>query len=136
MPNYLLTLVVALAPAPIRPPIDDRQAILGEWLLVSFSVRGDKPEECLVTVWKFTKTHYEPGSKPKDTYTLDPKKIPKRIDFTYDGEIGKETMLGIYELKGDELKICVADDATTRPKKCERTPGCIFLILKRVKAKK
>jgi uncharacterized protein (TIGR03067 family) len=50
------------------------------------------------------------------TFTVDPAKKPKAIDMT--GTMGGDKgvkYLGIYELNGDDLKLCVGDDKT-RPK--------------------
>lgn len=37
--------------------------------------------------------------------TIDPSKEPKEIDFTFDKDGKKEARMGIYELKGDTLRI-------------------------------
>jgi uncharacterized protein (TIGR03067 family) len=49
-------------------------------------------------------------------FTIDPTKKPKTIDMTgtMGGDKGKK-YLGIYELKGDELKLCIGD-TKSRPK--------------------
>jgi uncharacterized protein (TIGR03067 family) len=47
------------------------------------------------------------GTFPCD-FKLDPAKEPKQIDITLHLEKGKKdaTLLGIYEVKGDTLKVC------------------------------
>jgi uncharacterized protein (TIGR03067 family) len=42
------------------------------------------------------------GVDRQGTWEIDPKKKPKRITFTYATQVKLE---GIYELKGDELKM-------------------------------
>jgi uncharacterized protein (TIGR03067 family) len=67
--------------------------------------------------------------------TLDPKKKPARIDLLRQGL--KESALGIYELKGDRLKMCYGEPGKDRPEKFESESGDrLFLLeLERVKAK-
>src|SRR5205823_12704263 len=50
-------------------------------------------------------------------YHLDPSKSPKQIDFTILGEV-KKTGLGIYQLDGDTLKLCLSID----PAKVDQRP--------------
>src|SRR5262249_215599 len=78
----------------------DKDAIQAEWsgagLTVTFA--GDK-----FLPWDGREVH----NREIAVFTLDPAKSPKQIDFKTlsDGKTG----LGIYELRGDELKLCVAD---------------------------
>jgi uncharacterized protein (TIGR03067 family) len=57
------------------------------------------------------------------TFTIDPTKKPKTIDLTgtMGGDKGKK-YLGIYELNGNELKLCIGD-TKTRPKVFEAKKG-------------
>jgi uncharacterized protein (TIGR03067 family) len=57
------------------------------------------------------------------TFTIDPTKKPKTIDLmgTMGGDKGKK-YLGIYELNGNELKLCIGD-TKTRPKMFEAKKG-------------
>jgi uncharacterized protein (TIGR03067 family) len=57
------------------------------------------------------------------TFTIDPTKKPKTIDLTgtMGGDKGKK-YLGIYELNGTELKLCIGD-TKTRPKVFEAKKG-------------
>jgi uncharacterized protein (TIGR03067 family) len=57
------------------------------------------------------------------TFTIDPTKKPKTIDFTgtMGGDKGKK-YLGIYELNGTELKLCIGDPKN-RPTKFEAKKG-------------
>jgi uncharacterized protein (TIGR03067 family) len=69
------------------------------------------------------------------TFTIDPAKKPKTIDLT--GTMGGDKgvkYLGIYELDGDDLKLCVGDDKT-RPKVFDGKKGTRrqFEVWKRVK---
>jgi uncharacterized protein (TIGR03067 family) len=67
---------------------------------------------------------------------LDPSTMPKSVDLKVTAGDQKDTALeGIYELKGDELKICVKIGAKERPAKFESPDGSsiAYLVLKRVK---
>jgi uncharacterized protein (TIGR03067 family) len=57
------------------------------------------------------------------TFTIDPTKKPKTIDLTGTmfGDKGKK-YLGIYELNGSELKLCIGD-TKTRPRVFEAKKG-------------
>lgn len=68
---------------------------------------------------------------------LDPSKTPKTVTFPYEAKL---TFYGIYEVKGDELRVCGdgVDTATEknpearRPKKFDSKQG-LLLVLKREK---
>jgi uncharacterized protein (TIGR03067 family) len=52
------------------------------------------------------------GGEINGTYRLDPSKQPKEITSVADGK----TMAGIYQLDGDNLKICFAWFGEARPR--------------------
>jgi uncharacterized protein (TIGR03067 family) len=57
-------------------------------------------------------------------YTLDASKTPAHIDMVYAGGPNKgKTVKGIYELKGDTLKLCVAPPGQDRPAALESKKG-------------
>jgi uncharacterized protein (TIGR03067 family) len=64
---------------------------------------------------------------------LDPDKKPKTLDYTGLGT--KQTVLGIYELDGDTLKLCIITKERERPKefKTEAGSNLTLMELKRVK---
>jgi uncharacterized protein (TIGR03067 family) len=52
----------------------------------------------------------------KATFTLDPSKNPKTIDYSVtDGQSAGGSLLGIYELHGDTVKYCFANSDFGRP---------------------
>jgi uncharacterized protein (TIGR03067 family) len=70
------------------------------------------------------------------TQTLDPGKKPKEVDSTVtEGEGKGTTMLGIYELDGDNLKACFDIQGKKRPTefKTAAESGHMLVVLKRVK---
>jgi uncharacterized protein (TIGR03067 family) len=120
-------------------PKNDAKQLQGKWTLIS-AVRGGQeyPKEKLKG-----EVHFEiTGDKIKtlntqrgvdSTFKLDPSKTPKTIDIA-----GKEEdfpILGIYEVKGDNLKICISGAGEKRPTefKSEKSSPHFLYVLKRVK---
>jgi len=71
------------------------------------------------------------GAFPCD-FKIDPSKMQKEIDITMHLKQGDRTILGIYEIKGDELKVCYyANQTGRRPTEFssedDRRIGCITL---------
>jgi uncharacterized protein (TIGR03067 family) len=71
------------------------------------------------------------GTFPCD-FKIDHSKKPKEIDITMHQKQGDRTILGIYEINGDELKVCYyASQNGRRPidfsNKDDRRIGCITL---------
>jgi uncharacterized protein (TIGR03067 family) len=94
----------------------DADAIQGTWIVVAGEVLG-KPLPAkthpISYVFAGDKYTYREGtSSTEASFTLNPAKNPKQIDVkSKDGF----TQLGIYELKGDELKLCINDGGKRRP---------------------
>jgi uncharacterized protein (TIGR03067 family) len=67
---------------------------------------------------------------------LDPTKTPRTFDLTPDDgpEKGKTTR-GIYEIKGDEMRVCHGDAGADRPKEfaSKQGSGLALVTLKRAK---
>jgi uncharacterized protein (TIGR03067 family) len=85
---------------------EDKELIQGSWKIESSKDEGkdDPSTKGFVLLFKDGKLTAKSGEEVKGegTYTLDPSKNPKWIDI----RIGDDTFLGIYELKGDILRIC------------------------------
>ena len=116
----------------------DHEKIQGTWKVVSAEDSGRKaPDEAVKNMkWVITKDTitYKFGDKTtKWSYKLDATKKPKWIDLTE----GDRTMLGIYELDGDNLKICFPEGRKgERSTAFESKPDSvndILIILKREK---
>ena len=128
-------LFVLVAPA----RADDQKEIQGAWKIEK-AVRGgqDMPaEEREKTTLEFKGSkaivhHGASGEKPAE-FTLDSAAKPKSIVIKPENE--QKELLGIYELKGDTLKICLGRDGADRPKDFESKEGSksMLLILKREK---
>jgi uncharacterized protein (TIGR03067 family) len=73
------------------------------------------------------------GSSPiRGTFTLDPTRDPKAIDWTdtHGVDAGK-TFPAIYSLEGDELIFCAASEGQTRPTEFKTKLGEVLRIFQR-----
>lgn len=96
----------------------DRAALQGEWEIVSAESNGEPPPPGLLSGAKFAFSGEKMTLMGKEgTYEIDASKNPRQIDFIR----GKTKQIGIYELDGDRMKLCVgpADD---RPKEFKTKP--------------
>jgi len=119
----------------------------GTWEIVKLQVKGKDLTPFLkdaAPTMTFKGDAYEfnagPGAE-KGTFKLDAKARPATIDLRITEGNGKgKTQLGIYELDGDTLKMCMADEgAKERPTKfasAEDAPEFLLATLKRKKAEK
>lgn len=64
-------------------------------------------------------------------FQLDSSKQPKTIDIS----MGRQTMLGIYEMDGDTLKVCYGRNGVERPTEFKAAAGSnyIMIVFKRLK---
>lgn len=116
------------------------KALQGTWLIVSgvyngedhtsggkFIVRGDR--------YQILAKDGSDGSMlgSEGRLTVVPGKNPNQINFYYKDLLTDYTDLGIYELKGESLRIC--SNANDRATKYESTPDSYnnLLVLKRTK---
>jgi uncharacterized protein (TIGR03067 family) len=116
-------------------------ALEGTWVVVSVTKDGkedDKAEGDKLVVKGKTMTALTKEGKRRGagTFTAAPKQ--HTIDFTYtEGPDKDKTQKGIYSLKGDELKVCMADPGKDRPKDLTagKGSGNVLIVFKRAKAK-
>ncbi len=118
----------------------DKEKIQGTWKVVSIQDGGRKhpnPQNCTVRIDK-EKLTAKDGDKTllEATYQLDSKQKPRWIDLTH----GDKKEPGIYELKGDDLKICLnehdAERGNGRPTEFasqNNSANDLLIILKRAK---
>jgi|SRR5262245_3628640 len=70
------------------------------------------------------------------THTLDPSKKPNQVDAKVtEGEDKGSMMLGIYELKGNTLKVCFDPSGKERPTGLTAKAGQFSAVLEREKKK-
>src|SRR5262249_33889467 len=114
---------------------DDAKAMEGTWLPTTAEVAGKKlPDKTLKTIKlalkgdSYTVTVGEQTDRGK--VKLDPGKKPRAMDITgTEGPNKGKTMLAIYELTKDSLKICYDLSGQARPTKFKPQPGPqLFLV--------
>ena len=112
--------------------IGDKQ-IHGTWTVVSFEDSGREEKEkkgatCMIT--KDTITISTGDRKESIKYSVDPSKNPKWITFTNERD---NTMPGIYELKGDTLRICFneGEDRATKFVSERGSANEVLIVLRR-----
>ncbi len=118
----------------------DQDLIQGTWEMFTVEAKGqlafnladakDKPR------WVFAddKVNIISGfGDNQSTFTLNTKASPKQIDLFGPHDNNK---VGIYELNGDELKVCQvsADNGATRPTEFNSKDRGVLMVLRRVKS--
>lgn len=116
-------------------PPDDSKLLEGTWLPVEAILNGQKfPDEVLKTMKLIIKggqyTVQVGLQTDQGTLKLDPTKTPKIMDIVgTEGPNKGKTILTIYELNGDSLKICYALEGGQRPPIFESKPDTnLFLV--------
>jgi uncharacterized protein (TIGR03067 family) len=130
-----------------QPPQPDPHVALelgrlkGTWRIVSISEDGKandrayenvrfKFNDNVMTMTDKTGTPLKRGDgKPEErVFVLNLNSTPKAIDLTISN---KFQSLGIYDLSGDELKLCTAEPGTARPSEFKSKLGVALVVLKR-----
>ncbi len=113
----------------------------GVWAIVSIELEGEKlPEEVLkgaqITI-KGTSYGMKLGDGMESgSFKIDPAAKPKSMDILpAEGPHKGQTLLAIYEVNGDDLKMCIALPGKDRPKEfvSKAGSGHVLEILKRQK---
>jgi uncharacterized protein (TIGR03067 family) len=117
----------------------------GTWHIVSGVEKGKPSSDYLVQnlkfVFKGSQLTFQGDELimekvKKIAITIDPATNPKCIDLKVEAGTMKDLLLeGIYECKGDELKLCVSEEAGNRPLEFESKEGSkrVLFVLKRQK---
>ncbi len=130
-------LLVPALRADDKPGDSDKDKIQGTWEIVK-GERGGQPipeEEAKMIKITFAgdKLKIKHGDQEQEmTFKLHPDRKPKAIDVDMGDKVGK----GIYELKGDTLKIAHGEFGDPRPKEFSNKEGSKLhvVVLKRVKS--
>lgn len=120
----------------------EQKALQGTWKVVAAEQDGEPLDRIVggtMTV-KDNNFHIKTagGSELKGDLILDPAKSPKHVNLAHqDGPLKDKTWQGIYELKGDVLKICYAEADSEKERPTEfktlKNSRLLFVELKREK---
>ena len=137
----LLTFAQAYAQQPADTPTDELDKLQGTWIFLSLEVEGAKLPEAMLNGSKIIiKSDNFKSISAGITYEgklkIDVSKSPKTLDLIFtDGPEKGRRSLGIFELTGDNLKICLSLAGSTRPTEfaSKQGSGFAFETLKREK---
>jgi uncharacterized protein (TIGR03067 family) len=113
-------------------PKKDLEKLQGAWVLISAERDGQKLSDDEVKKTKITfksDTFLFPdasgiGTSQKGIIKIDPTKSPKWMDSKATNDDAKgELSLGVYEIAGDDYKVCFAPPGKDRPKEFSSKPG-------------
>lgn len=122
-PLLLFFALLLVTTAPARDDAkSDAAKLEGTWVMVSGEASGQAMPADLVKTGKRAAKNGETsitfGERVyfKATYTIDPAKKPKAIDYVMtEGPTKGKTHLGIYEIDGDTVKFCFGGPGAERP---------------------
>ena len=139
--SSLFGIVVVLAPFALHAAEEGKTEIDGTWEVISYNDNGKEDaksvkSEYIAVRQKGVQTITKEGKPWKERrYSVNPKANPKEITVR-DPRDGKITSVGIYEIKGDTMKIAVFDDKTQkaqeRPKDFSPSKGKKVITYRRV----
>ncbi len=122
---------------------DDAQPLEGVWIGQSMEADGKAAPIEVAKRMRLTfngdkllfRGNFDDDREEECTYKVDVKQSPKHLEFTPPNE--KKPILGIFEVKGDELKICMrhASSDKGRPTEFATKEGSqlILLVLRKQK---
>ena len=124
--RFLLVILIGVVTlsAADPPPADDKKEIQGSWTLIALEINGKPIGDSVrgaglkVIFQKDTitfKSKDGPDMPPTGNFKLDAKIDGTKKHKTIETTIGKDTELGIYELTGDTLRVCMARVGVDKP---------------------
>jgi uncharacterized protein (TIGR03067 family) len=114
-----------------------KDTLQGVWLGQTMEIDGNPVAKTAAQAMRMT---FQPDAllfkgnigdrEEKCTYRVDGMQTPKQLDFTPPGAL-QSTVLGIYELKGDQLTVCFrhGDSDKGRPKEFATKSGSQLILL-------
>lgn len=144
LPSGLLGVVCILV-QPVGPdgpgtPRKEWKRLSGRWTILSIESDGQKVRwKGMNLVFKGEELIWEDRSEAKNkdriTYKIRPGSRPKQIDVTFVRSPGTvvdgRTLLGIYAITGDTLRICWSHEEGKRPTKFTGKKEPTLFIMKR-----
>lgn len=138
-PLFCAVLVLAVA-ADDDPAKVDFDKLQGPWKLTALENDGKKlPEDAVKGMRLSFKGDRlvlkDEGKEEEGVYKLDPTKKPKAMDLAIKTGDKTDTVRLIYDLTGDDLKLCGGKAGKDRPTEfaAKTGSGLILMILKREK---
>lgn len=135
--HFLATACIALSFSSADAQSTDKErrpgSILGKWTVVSTTGENRKApaqmkDAQIVITDKLISLSLKSGHEVKFSYKLDPTKSPKTIDtVTAKGE-NPDMHRGIYDLKGDRLRLCLAITPKARPDRFDPKLGMLHVL--------
>lgn len=117
-------------PSNDKPMNGGKNAIEGTWVIVEAELSGQKLDAIKGTKLALTEGHYQ-YQADKGEYKLYPTEAIKAMDIVgVEGPNKGKTLLAIYEIDGDKLKICYDLSGKARPKEFKAEAGTRqFLVI-------
>ena len=105
----------------------DLEKLQGSWTIAELELDGQStaaPADARIVIEGSRFTSSGMGSPYEGTFDLDASAKPARIDMKFDkGPEKGNTNLGIYQLKGNSWKLCLATRGSTRPATFQSSAG-------------
>ena len=123
MKSCLLIVLFTGLPA-VDPPKTDADRFQGTWIVARVEINGKVQPKALTIRVQFDGDRLlaKAGNRPfeaRGTFKLDQGRTPKAYDLT---TAEGATVLGIYELDGDTLKVCLSAPGDERPTAMKTAP--------------
>lgn len=119
---------------------DEVKKLNGEWSMASMEIMGKAAPEAgfknTRLINKDGEYHVKAESDDKGTVSVDATKTPKQMTIKgTEGPNKGKTLLAIYELSGDELKVCYDLSGKEFPKEFKSEAGklLMYAVYKKVK---
>jgi uncharacterized protein (TIGR03067 family) len=130
---WLALLSAAVRPDAENPPRAQDERLEGRWEAVSFIRDGkgerQKPGNIFLTIRGRVLTLKVGEEMWKATIKAEVGRTPHAIDITYESGPDKgKTVRGVYEVRGDELRICHGDAAKQRPTEIASKKGSGYSV--------
>ncbi len=139
--NYVLGLVLAVGLSAGAVAVEDRddgKAVQGTWVPIEAELAGKPmPEAVLKSITlktgdgKYEVAIANTPESDKGTYTLGTASNPKTMTIkSAEGPNAGKTLLAIYELKNDTMRVCYDLSGTKHPQEFKTTPGSKLYLVK------